>query len=200
MKGWKKLLGFVVAVALVSGTSAFTAVWAFSTAQIQRIGPFYTSQVAPDSLLGNNTGGRFNYAMVGGTTDTLLIGDVVYWSDTNKVTKSTTRANYSMIAGVVVGGAFTGNNVAHISSSDVGTQASASNKWVMICKQCRTWMRSGDNGIMIAGRRVLPSDSVAGRFDSSLTASVIDTFYRMIGRTVTATPAAGVGLVDVNIK
>ena len=191
-----KLLGLMAFVVLVSviSTAAMLA-----TSQIQTLAPFYTSRIAPDSLTGGNAGGRFNYAITG-ATDSLYVGDVVYWADTNKVRKSATLANYSMIAGVVVGGAITGTNLAHTAAADVGTRASAPGQWVLICKQCRTWMKSSNNAAWIAGRRVLPSDSLAGQLDTALTASVIDTFYRMIGRTVGAAAALGTVLVDVNIK
>lgn len=191
-KGAIALLAFGVVV-----LSAFSA--AMVTTQLQRVGPFTVSSAPADSITGGQAGGRVNHAIVG-TTDTLLVGDVVYWADTNKVKKSATLANYSMIAGVVVGGAIVGKNLGHITSTDVGTAAAAPGQWVVICKQCRAWMRSSNNAAWIAGRRVLPSDSIAGRLDTSLTAAVIDTFYRMVGRTVGAASALGTVLVDVNIK
>lgn len=200
MKGWKRVLGFIAVFGLVAATSAATTSM-LVTQSIARIGGYWTTSVQFDSLTGGGAGGRVIIAMVGGTTDTLLAGDVVYWSDTNKVTKSATLANYSMIAGVVVGGQRTSPPLqALMSSSDVGTVVATTGQRVVLCKQCRAWMKSSNNAAWIAGRRVLPSDSIAGRLDTSLTASVIDTFYRMVGRTVGAASALGTVLVDVNIK
>ena len=192
----KKYLGLGLFALMVSGFS-LTAL--FATAQLDRRGPFIVSTVAPDSLTGAQVGGFVQHT-IAGTSDTLLVGDVVYWADTNKVKKSATLANYSMIAGVVVGGALIDRNRAHTASTDVGTQAAAPGQWVVILKQGRTWMKSSNNAAWIAGRRVLPSDSIAGRLDTSLTAAVIDTFYRLVGRTVGAAAALGTVLVDVNIK
>jgi predicted DCC family thiol-disulfide oxidoreductase YuxK len=188
------LVGFI---GLVSAAAASS--YMIVTMAVTRFGPFYNSQVAFDSLNGGQPGGEVRTAIVGGTTDTLRIGDVVYWSDTNKVTKSTTRALYNAIAGVVVGGASTSDRTS-IVAADVGTVAATTGKRVIILKQGRTWMKSDANAAIIAGRRLLPSDSIAGRFDTSLTATVIDSFYRMIGRNVNAGSALGTVLVDVNIK
>jgi hypothetical protein len=193
-----RIKAFVVLGLFMLATAAFTTYNLVTTMAVTRFGPFFNSQVAFDSLTGGQPGGMVRIAIVGGT-DSLKIGDVVYWSDTNKVTKSATLANYSMIAGVVVGGIRHSNRTS-IAAADVGTVTAIAGQQVVICKVCRTWMQSSNNAVLIAGRRILPSDSIAGRFDSSLTASVIDTFYRMIGRTVTAAPALGTALVDVNIK
>lgn len=186
-------------LSLVCLTAAAT--FKFATVQVELSAPFMASANPWDSLTAGQVGGRVQIANVGGTTDTLLIGDVVYWSDTNRVTKSATLANYNAIAGVVVGGArLTPIMSAAIASTDVGTVAATTGQRVWILKQGRMWMRSSQNAVVIAGRRVIPSDSIAGRWDTTLTAQVIDSAQRMIGRTVTATAALAVGLVDVNIR
>lgn len=195
----KKVLGLVLFVVAVSAATAFGTA-SFALTQIQRMtGSYWTPATNPDSLTGAGAGGRFHYAIVG-TTDTLKAGDVVYWADTNKVKKSTTLANYNEIAGVVIGGAITGLNRAYNASGDVGTKVAAPGQFVMICKVCRVWMQSSNNAAWLSGRRVLPSDSIAGRLDTALTAAVIDSLHRTVGRTVSAASALGVVLVDVNIK
>jgi hypothetical protein len=191
-KGYIALLAFGVVM-----LSAFSA--AMVTSQIQRIAPFQISSAPWDSLTGGQVGGRI-VQTINGDSDTLYVGDVVYWSDSNEVSKSATLANYTTIAGVVVGGAITGVNFGHITSTDVGTRAAATGQRVYLMKQGRMWMQSSNNAAWISGRRVLPSDSIAGRLDTALTAAVIDTFYRTIGRTVGAASALGVVAVEVNIK
>lgn len=192
------LLAAVAAVAFISSGAANVL---FTTQTVARIGGYYTTSVPFDSLTGGGAGGRVVVAITGGTTDSLKAGDVVYWSDTNKVTKSATLANYTTIAGVVVGGQRTSPPLATLmSSSDVGTLVATSGQRVVICKSCRAWMRSSNNAAWIAGRIVLPSDSIAGRLDTNLTASIIDTFGRRVGRTVGAASALGVVLVDVSIR
>lgn len=198
MKTLKNPLVRVVAVLSVFGLllAGAATMLPVTTYPVARNIPFFTSNVAFDSLTGGQPGGQVRFVLA---DDSLLVGDIVYWSDTNTVNKSATLANYSMIAGVVVGGTRLSSQ-SSVASADVGTLAATVGQRVIILKQGRTWIRSGQNGIVIAGRRILPSDSIAGRFDTSLTASVIDTFYRMVGRTVTAAPALGIALVDVNIK
>jgi hypothetical protein len=195
----RKVLGIISLVVAVAAVTAFGAT-NFALTQIQRMsGSYWTPATAPDSLTGAGAGGKFHYAIVG-TTDTLKAGDVVYWADTNKVKKSATLANYNEIAGVVIGGAITGTTKAYNASGDVGTNVAAPGQFVMICKVCRVWMRSSNNAAWLSGRRVLPSDSIAGRLDTALTAAVIDSLHRTVGRTVSAASALGVVLVDVNIK
>ena len=195
----RKYLGMISMVVAVAALTAFGTA-NFALTQIQRMSASYWSPAtAPDSLTGAGAGGRFHYAIVG-TTDTLKAGDVVYWADTNKVKKSATLANYNEIAGVVIGGAITGSAKAYNASGDVGTNVAAPGQVVLICKTCRVWMRSSNNAAWISGRRLLPSDSIAGRVDTALTAAVIDSMHRFVGRSVSAASALGVVLVDVNIR
>jgi hypothetical protein len=195
----RKYLGMISMVVAVAALTAFGTA-NFALTQIQRMSASYwTPATNPDSLTGAGAGGKFHYAIVG-TTDTLKAGDVVYWADTNKVKKSATLANYNEIAGVVIGGAITGSAKAYNASGDVGTNVAAPGQVVLICKTCRVWMRSSNNAAWLSGRRVLPSDSIAGRLDTALTAAVIDSLHRTVGRTVSAASALGVVLVDVNIK
>lgn len=195
----RKVFGLLSLVVVVAAVTAFGTV-NFAATQIQRMqGAFWTPATNPDSLTGSGAGGRFHYAITG-TTDTLKVGDVVYWADTNKVKRSATLADYNTIAGVVIGGAITGTTRAYNASGDVGTKVAAPGQVVLICKVCRAWMQSSNNAAWISGRRVLPSDSIAGRLDTALTAAVIDSLHRTVGRTVSAASALGVVLVDVNIK
>ena len=196
----RKYLGLIAMVVSVAALTAFGTVKFAALTQIQRMsGSYWTPATNPDSLTGAGAGGRVHYA-IAGTTDTLRAGDVVYWADTNKVKRSATLADYNAIAGVVVGGALTGANFAYNASGDAGTQVAAPGQWVALCKTCRVWMRSSNNAAWISGRRVLPSDSLAGRLDTTLTAAVIDSQWRAVGRTVSAAAAVGAVLVDVNIK
>jgi hypothetical protein len=194
----KKLKAFLGLALFAVAVSGFTTAM-LATMSVTRFGPFFMPQTAFDSLTGGQPGGQVRVYIVGGTTDTLLVGDVVYFSDTNKVTKSATLANYNRLAGVVVGGTRTDNRAA-VTASEVGGSAGTSGQRVFVLKQGRTWIRSSQNAVIIAGKTVLPSDSIAGRFDTTLTAAVIDTQHRILGRTVIATAALGVGLIDVNVR
>lgn len=195
-KSTRSLIAMVLAVASIAATNTY-----FQTQTVARIGGYWTTSVQYDSLTGGGAGGRVFMAIAGGTTDSLLAGDVVYWSDTNKVTKSATLSNYSRIAGVVVGGVRTSPPLAALmASSDVGTLVATSGQRVWVVSSGRAWMKSSQNAVMIAGRILLPSDSIAGRVDSNLTASIVDTFSRRIGRSVTAAAALSTVLVEVNIR
>lgn len=180
-------------IALVSG---FTI---FASSQVRRIGPYWVSSNAYDSLTGGQVGGNVVIAINGESTDTLTVGMVVFWSDTNEVSVSATLANYNTIAGVVVGGKLT-SDLAKDASGDVGTAAAAPGQRVILLKQGRAWMKLGQNAAVIAGRKLVPSDSVQGSVDTMLTAAVIDTHYRYIGRNIKAAGAVSAILVDVNIK
>lgn len=185
------LVGIVGSI-LVMGFGSFLA----TTMSITRFGPFFTSQVAFDSLGGGQPGGQGRWYRA---ADSLLVGDVVYISDTNKVAKSATLANYNTIAGVVVGGARLDGRTS-VASADVGTLVATANQRVFVLTTGRTWMKSSNNAAIIPGRRILPSDSIAGRFDTIITAALIDTQQRWIGRTITAGAALGTVLTSVNIK
>lgn len=188
-KFWK--LGAFVGALLV--TTAFSVSFV-TTYPVARNIPFFTSNIAFDSTTGSQPGGAVRLAVA---DDSLLIGDVVYWSAQSAVTKSTTLANYNALAGVVVGGTKQ-NLTASVSSADVGTLAAAPNEKVWILTQGRTWVKNDANATLVLGTFVIPSDATAGRVEVKTTA--IDTNYRTVGRVITGGAVNTAVLISVNVK
>jgi len=181
------LLGLMVAV------SAFTAL--VTTANVQRIGPHWTSSAAWDSAAGNQAGARVVYALA---ADSVKIGDVVYWSSGNHVNKSATLADYNTIAGVVVGGARQSMKTSYV-AADVGTLAATANQRVVIAKEGRVWLANDTVAAGVAaGSRVSPSIYVAGKVKNPTTA--IDTAGRVFGRFVMAGALSSTVLADIIVK
>lgn len=188
----KKLKAGVL-VLLVIATAAFTSV-VVTTANVQRIGPHYTSSAAWDSAAGNQAGGRVVYALA---ADSEKIGDVVYWSGNNAVSKSATLANYNAIAGVVVGGARQSMRPSYV-AADVGTLAATANQRIIILKEGRAWVQNDTvTGGITAGTRIIPS-LVAGKIKAASTA--IDSAGRVLGRIVVGGAASTTVLADVVVK
>lgn len=186
----KKLLLLGLVIVATAFTSAFVTV-----ANVSRIGPHFTSTAAWDSVTGAQAGGRVEYALA---TDSVKIGDVVYWASANHVNKSTTLADYNAIAGVVVGGARQSMRTSYV-SADVGTLAATAQQRVIILKAGRAWV-ANDTVVagLSAGDRISPSIYVAGKVKAPTTA--IDTAGRVFGRVVTAAAASATVLADINVK
>jgi hypothetical protein len=165
-----------------------------TTYPVARNIPFFTSNVAFDSTTGSQPGGLVRLAVA---DDSLLIGDVVYWSGQSAVTKSSTLAKYDSIAGVVVGGTKQSLQ-ASIAAADVGTLAAAPNERVWILYNGRTWVKNDANATLVTGSQVIPSNATAGRVEVRTTA--IDTFYRVVGKVITGGAVNTNVLVSVNVK
>lgn len=187
----RSIIGLTVFAALVSG---FTL---FANTQVHLIGPFWRSSSSFDSLTALQVGGNVVIAINGESTDSLRVGMVAFWSDTNKVSISATLADYNKIAGVVVGGAST-EMQAKDAITDTSALAAVPGARVLILKQGRTWVLNDAAGAIAAGERVIPSDATQGRTEKITTA--IDTNYRAIGKAVVGAAASKATLVDVVIK
>lgn len=188
--GFRKPELFVLGIILIA--SAFT----LGSSYVQTIGPFYRSAAGFNTLMAGQAGGRVVYARTG--TDSLRVGQVVYWSDTNKVATSTTLAAYNTIAGVVVGGELTGMEAqtAITDTSDLATGVSSTGLAIVLT-QGRTWVLNDANGAITIGQRIIPSNATAGR--AEVITSAIDTNYRAIGKAVVGAASGTAILTDVNI-
>ncbi len=124
---------------------------------------------------GESTGG------VGGLVDyllnhssgTLLIGDIVYYNNSafGTVTKSATLSNYTqVVAGVVVGGAQTNNEILQ-DDAMIGTLAANVSERVLVAYQGIVKVMSG--AAITALVRVGPGTATAGRTEGNTTAGQI---------------------------
>lgn len=193
----KKKFGFALLVFGVAVLSAFGTATFMATTQVQRIGPFWRSVATYDSLTALQAGGRVVIAHNGEASDSLRIGQVVFWSDTNEVSVSATLADYNKIAGVVVGGAST-DMQAGTAISDTSTLAAVPGARVIVLVQGRTWVLNDANGAITIGQRIIPSDATQGRAEVITTA--IDSNFRAIGKAVVGSAASKAILTEVNIK
>lgn len=182
-----RIAGLLVIVCAIALT-AFTV----TKASVTRIAGFYTSTVAWDSATGGAVGGSTQLYIA---ADSEKVGNVVYFSANNTVSKSATLANYNAIAGVVVGGA-SQNQQALTARADVGQLAATANKRVWVTKCGRAWMIA--DSAVTAGNQVIPSVLTAGQLHAK--PALIDTNNRTFGRVVLTAAAAGTTLVNVCVK
>lgn len=195
----KALFGLVMAVGLIAAVAS-----APSYGNVQRIGSYWTTPFAFDSLTGGQVGGETRVYRVC-STETLYVAEVVYLSATadNTVCRSATLATNNNIAGVVVGGTQTGMQVV-MSKPDTGTQADTAafpsgtgNNRVIVLIRGRTWVVS-DSVQLASGTQLIPSTSVAGRVKARTTA--IDTFYRVFGKLVDSALVKIPTLANINVR
>lgn len=108
-----------------------------------------------------SVGGRVVRFLAAGT---LLLGDVVYISAAQTVAKSTTNANYSGFAGVVVGG-FTFNSGGAINTDPtlIGQTAATVGQFVLVQIDGVAYVKS--DGAILVTSDVIPDASVAGEVD-----------------------------------
>lgn len=182
------LIGLIVAIMAIS--TGFL----LATSGVTSNGAFYTTTVPFDSATANSVGGQVRPFVA---ADSLLNGDVVYYSGVDVVAKSSTLSTYNALAGVVVGGQRIGMN-AQGDSTDLGTLVATQGQYVWVLRSGRAWMRNDANGTLTAGNQVIPSDATAGRIEVRTTA--IDTNFRVIGKAVTTRGANGYIPIDVSIK
>lgn len=175
----------LILLALVAsiGATAFVT----TTMPLTKFGPFYTSQLAFDSLTGGQAGGQVRVYLA---NDSLTIGDYVYDSTTNKVAKSATLVSYNKAVGFVVGGARTSMRPS-VASADVGTLAATANQRVIVLMCGRAWVKTADS--VYPGDQLIPG-AVAGRLKRRTTA--IDTFTRRGGTALYAASSAAVILIN----
>jgi hypothetical protein len=191
----RTLRGATIALLVLVGMGAGYALPTLTTYPILRLTPFYTSNIAWVGSTGGQVGGRINFFIA---ADSLKIGDVVYITTLDSVTKSTTIANYNTIAGVVVGGTRSSSQ-ASVASADVGTLCATAGQTVYVLKQGRTWMANDSMAAGITGGALVkPSIYNAGKI--GLKGAALDSLNRVIGRAVFAAAASTTVLVDVNIK
>lgn len=191
MKRFIPLVLIVLCAAFVGGVGAIAVV---KTGPVARLGPFYTSSAAWDSATGLQPGGRVIYFI---SADSEKIGDVVYISSVNHVSKSATIANYNAVAGVVVGGARV-SMLASIQAADVGTLAATANQRVIVLRQGRTWVKADAADSLRAGALIQPSTTVAGAAMNK--GSALDSLYRVIGKMVTTGAASATALAEINVR
>lgn len=131
------------------------------------------------------------YNCVADTSQTLNIGDTVYFSSgattpTMKVSKSATAANYArLIAGVVVGGANTYGNILS-NDADLGTLAATAGQGVIV--QYTGIVKVLSDAAIAAIGTVIPGGTTAGRVLAGTTAgSIIGTALNTSGAAAAVT-------------
>ena len=191
---------FTMAVFAVGLSSAHANGFFLTTVPIRSPGQFIHLGASWDSLgapTANSVGGEVRYYICK-STDTLNIGDAVFFDTLNAVSKSVTLANYNKFAGVVVGGRSTSMQ-ASIASADVGSRACLPNRPVIVLKHGRAWMQVDTQVAgLTAGTGVRPSTFTAGLIQARTTA--IDSLYRIIGRSINGGAASAKVVIEVNAK
>ena len=192
----RKLLPLVLMIIATASVTAGAMFFTTSYSQVQTIGPYTTSKIKSDTATGGAAGGDIRIYKNG--VDTLIVGDVVYISANNTVRKSTTLANYSTIAGVVVGG--TSTNMAAVTSTPAATDTAAKGATakVLVMARGRTWVRIDAAAGIAPGSLLLPSTTVAGKVKGFGTA--IDTFYRSVGRLIDTGIVSTQVLAHISVK
>lgn len=185
----------LIMLGLIVATTAFTAL-VTTFRPVARIGPFYNSTLGYDtSIAGGQAGGEVRIYKNG--ADTLIVGDVVYFSARNTVFKSATLVNYNAIAGVVVGGTRTG--MLAVSSPPLATDTAAtSGQNVLVMSRGRTWVRIDASAGIAPGLAVIPSTNTAGMVMVRTTA--IDTFNRIFAKLVDTGIVSTRVLAQVNVR
>jgi hypothetical protein len=185
-----KQIKIVLMMAAVAALTAFA-----TTKSLIRIGPFYTSTIAYDTLTGGAVGGEVRIYQNG--VDTLIVGDVVYLSAQNKVRKSSTLANYNTIVGVVVGGSKT--NMLAISSSPAATDTAAlANGKAIVLSRGRAYVRVDAAVALSPGALIQPSVTVAGKV--TVKAAPLDSLFRVFGRMVDTGVVSTSALANINVR
>jgi hypothetical protein len=175
------MLFLAAAVSMPPMLSARSAL--VTTTAIQRLQPFIVMQTNWDTTATAGSGGVGGIVKyyVAKSTDTLKVCDLVAIDTLNAVTKSATLAAYNKLAGVVVGGRSTSMQ-ASISSSDCGSTAALPNRPVIVLRTGRFWVQlDTTTGGVTAGGLLGPS-AIAGKVRPKT--SVIDSLYRVVGRSV----------------
>lgn len=162
------------------------------TSNVQRNGPFFMTANSFDSATSGQFGGQANVFLA---ADSVRIGQIVYLSAKNSVKVSATFADYNAVQGVVVGGTRT-SMLASTSRADTSTLAATLGQRVLVLRRGRTCVLDS-TGAITSGTQVRASGT-AGRMAARTTA--IDTFNRIIGKTIDTTITGTCGMVDVNIR
>lgn len=188
----KAILSLIGVFGLVLAT-AFTSYFA-TVIPIKQVGPYYASSTAFDSTNSGQVGGVVKTYLAG---DSERVGNVVYVSAKNTVSRSATIANYNAIAGVIVGGARTSMQAA-LSLSDTSTLAGIAGQKVLVLERGRAYVLIDDQTGFAPGLQVIASASVSGRIRTRTTA--IDTFFRVLGKTIDTAVTGKAVLVDVRAR
>lgn len=181
-----------LAIAILS-TAAWDSYLA-SYVNTTKIGTFFTTSAAFDSSTEGMIGGETR--IYKDSTDTLLVGDVVYLSRANTVHKTTTLASYNAIVGVVVGGSNTHMQGAN-STANLGDTACFAHGRVLVLKRGRFFVKVDSAGVA-PGLALIPSTSLAGAAKARTTA--IDTFFRVYAMTLDTAIAGSAVMVDIAVK
>lgn len=192
---------------LFAASVAFASTAALSYVNITRIGTYWNTSQAYDSVLGGQPGGKVvTYLCDSTTSQALLTGDVVYISRNNMVAKSATIANYNTVAGVVVGGSRTNMQAAQAitnfandtSCLATGSGGAWQNNKVLVLTNGRTWVKVDAAAGIPPGTLLLPSTTTAGKVKGN--AASLDSLQRTIGRIVDTGIVSTQVLANINIK
>src|SRR5262245_30918439 len=195
----RKPLMILAAFAVCVATSAFTSAY-FAYTNVAKIGPFYTTSHAFDSLKSRQVGGAVVTHTVA-ASESVSVGDVVYITGTAMTIKrDTILANYTRIAGVVVGGQRT-NMQGAIDSTNVGTLAATGGQKALVLVRGRAWVTVDTiTGGISAGSTLIPSNRQGQRGRVTAKTTAIDSFYRKVGQIPDSGVAGRRAVVNVNIK
>jgi hypothetical protein len=182
---------------LAGGVCAiFLTAFIATTVPVKQIGPWYTASTTFDSLLGGQVGGEVKTYLA---ADTLRIGQVVYLSANNTAAKSATLANYNSLLGVVVGGQRV-TSQGSVSVADTSTIAAIASQRVLVQSRGRAWVLFDTGAGLAPGTQLVPSvkSGMGGRAATRTT--IIDTFYRVLGRAVDTVVSGKAVLINLSIK
>lgn len=119
-------------------------------------------------------------------TVALLVGDAVFASADNAVSKSTVAGDRLKRVGIVVGGDNYGDREA-VASDDIGDAAAGAAGEVLVCYSGIAWGINGA-GTITAGEQVMFSAATAGRL---ITATPATDAGKILGVALTTTAVAG---------
>lgn len=105
-------------------------------------------------------------------SQTLLLGDVVYWSDAGEVSKSATQALYQKFAGVVIGGART-NFQAVLDEGQVGLMTVATDGESVIIQTTGVALAKLAAGTTIVAPQIVGVGTTSGRLITVATGAVV---------------------------
>lgn len=169
-----------------------------STVPIRTVGPFYTTAYAFDSATGQQVGGWVQTYLA---ADTVWTGQYVAMTANRAVKASATLTDYNKSVGVAVGGTQTSMKAALL-STDTFTIAALPNQKVLVLRRGRTWVLDSAGGPGITGGTLVgPALGSAGaRNNGRIKAlpAIIDSFYRVLGRSVDTVQGGKAGLIDVS--
>lgn len=193
----RKLTLALMAVGVMALTAA-SSVFFPTLVNVTRIGMHFTTTGNFDSLTGGQIGCETRTFLTR-STDTLFIGNVVFISARNTVGKSITIADQNKVAGVVLGGANTGNQAVS-TIPDTGTLADTAafpNQRVIVCEHGRAWVMIDSAGIA-PGTAIQAATVRAGYVKAKV--ATLDSLNRVFGKLIDTGIVGKATVAHINVR